>query len=506
MKPRSLIPHPQEIELKLALPTSDVARLAKQLARIPVLARRTASQQHLHNVYYDTAEQLLHQQRIALRIRRVGSEAQPQWLQTLKTGGSSHSALSQRGEWETAVPGNALALDALKATPWSALDPVGAIFQSLAPCFTTRFERTSWSVRRRDGSLIEVALDIGHIAAGGKSAPLCELELELRAGQPAALFDLAQQIARSIAVLPLSLSKAERGYALAQERLDMPLGAQPPKLTDDLSLSGAAGRVLGEMFGQFTTNLNALYRCDNPEVLHQARVGWRRFKSGLRLFKSGLTAGAIPSFEALQPLLELMGELRDLDVAGTDTLPPLADVYTAGDTRRVAAWQAMTRELRQAATLQRKSVRYALQAPAVGAALLAITQWLEGLSALPGPGGASVGRKESLRRWARHRIVRLHKQLKAASRDTGNPDSQHRARILAKRVRYGIEALRTLLPKKRRQRWHQQATSQQAQLGTARDVMRASALAAQLDADGLLVAFLRGIAVGQSRMGPHSGA
>lgn len=498
MKPDATARRPEEIELKLALPSSNPTSLARQLARTSLLARREATHQHLHNVYYDTPEQFLRRERIALRMRRVGSDQKPQWLQTLKTGGHGDSALSQRGEWEASVPCNRLALDVLKATPWSGIDPDGAVFRALAPCFVTSFERTSWSVRRRDGSLIEVALDIGHITAGGKSTPICELELELRAGKPAALFALAEQIARTIAVLPANVSKSERGYALVEDSLDTPLGAQPPKLTSDQSLRAAAGGVLREMFCQFTTNLNTLRTSDDPEVVHQARVGWRRFKSALRLFKPVLAAEAVPSWQALEPLLGFLGELRDLDVALTDTLPPLNDAYVAADPRRADAWEAMTKALRHAADLQRKSVRYALQVPSVGATLLAATRWLEGLSVPDGPGEAGIEPKLPLRPWARQRIARLHKQLKAARKDLGNPDSQHRARILAKRTRYGIEALGSLLPRKRSQRWRQQATSLQTGLGAARDVMQASALAARLEADGGLAEFLRGVAIGRS--------
>ena len=501
MKPVALIHRSQEIEFKLALPASGPSSLPKQLPRIPLLARRKPTHRHLHNTYYDTPEQVLRQKRIALRIRRVGSEAKPQWLQTLKTGGLGDSALSQRGEWEVPVPGAALSLEALKATPWSRIDPDGTVFAALAPSFVTTFERTSWSVRRRDGSLVEVALDVGQTVAGEKSTPICELELELLVGQPAALFDIAQQIARTLAVLPLTMSKAERGYALAQNCLDMPLRAQPPKLTPDLPLPEAARLVLREMFCQFTANLNALRTSDDPEVVHQARVGWRRLRSALRLFKPALALDAVPSWEALRPLLIFLGELRDLDVARTDTLPPLADAYTAGDARREKAWQATTQALTQAATLQRKSVRYALEVPAVGATLLAITQWLEGLSASPRPGNTKAEPKESLRRWARRRIVRLHEQLKVACKDTGNPDSQHRARILAKRMRYGIEALHPLLPKKHTQRWYQQATSLQTNIGATRDVIQAGALVARLEADLGLVEFLRGVAIGQTRPG-----
>lgn len=493
--------HPtQEIELKLALPTRDPAGLAKRLARVPILARRKPTQQPLHNVYFDTPDERLHHQRTALRIRRVGSDAHPQWLQTLKTSQRSDSALSQRGEWEVPVPSAALAWDALQATPWPGMDPDGSVFRALAPVFATQFERTCWTVRRRDGSVIEVALDLGHIVAGAKTTPICELELELLAGQPAALFEVAQQIASTIAVLPFNTSKAERGYALAQGSLDAALNARPPKLKNKLTLPAAAACVLREMFSQFTTNLNALRSSDDPEVVHQARVGWRRFRSALRLFKPALAEKAAPPWQALQPLLDFLGELRDLDVAGTDTLPPLADAYAAGDARRAQAWQAMAQALLQATQLQRKSVRYALQTPAVGAILLAITQWLEELSAPHAPGDAAPDEKVSLKRWSRRRISRQHRQLKTARKYPTHPDAQHRTRILAKRLRYSIEVLRTFLPRRRAKRWYQQAANLQLHLGAARDAMQAATLVKNLEADAELVEFLRGIAVGKQKL------
>ena len=98
MKSDHRAPPFKEIELKLALPTNDPAALAARLARSPLLARRKATRQHLHNVYYDTPEQDLRQALMALRIRTIGTESQPQWVQTLKIGGTSDSALGQRGE------------------------------------------------------------------------------------------------------------------------------------------------------------------------------------------------------------------------------------------------------------------------------------------------------------------------------------------------------------------------------------------------------------------------
>jgi len=162
----------QELELKLCLPGADPAVLAKRLARTPALARRKPLQQSLFNIYFDTPDQALRQRNVALRLRRVGSAAHPQWLQTLKTSTGERSALSQRGEWESEVPGPALELAALARTPWTGIDPDGRLFVALASCFVTRFERTLWLVRRRDGSAVEVALDIGQVEADGKQAPI----------------------------------------------------------------------------------------------------------------------------------------------------------------------------------------------------------------------------------------------------------------------------------------------------------------------------------------------
>lgn len=504
MKPDTGIRQPQEIELKLALPYTDPARLLKRLARVPALARQTATQLHLHNIYYDTPDQRLNRERIALRLRRTGNPANPVWLQTLKTGGHSDSALSQRGEWESSVHGPTLERQALDATPWADLDPDGALFEALAPCFVTIFERTCWTVRKRDGSIIEVALDIGQIESGGNSAPLCELELELLAGQPAALFYLAQQIARSVAVLPETRSKAVRGYALARGSLHQPLHARPSQLTQRQSLGEAAQSVLREAFCQFTANLQALRASDEPEVVHQARVGWRRFRTALRLFRPALSPEALPPLQPLHTLLALLGELRDLDVAGADTLPPLAQAYTAADADREKHWQNLLELITQAARLQRTAVRYALQTPAVGAALLAITQWLESgpapaaLAACASTPKSKIKPLPALRRWARKRSARLHDKLQAALKDPSQPDSQHQVRILAKRMRYSLDALAPLLKQRRTQRWQQQALALQTCLGSSRDLQQAAALAARLEAAPGLSEFLRGFAARQA--------
>lgn len=486
----------QEIELKLSLPGGNMADLAKCLALMPLLARRKAFKQTLHNIYYDTPDRALHQQRAVLRLRRVGSAAKPQWLQTLKTGANDASALSRRGEWETPVAGADLDLEALKPTPWADLDPDGRLFADLAPCFITSFERTSWLIRKRDGTQVEIALDIGQIEANGQHAPICELELELKAGHPSALFAIAHDIAQVVAVLPANQSKSERGFLLAQGGLCQPQRAQTSQLSQRLAKPELARRVLREVFAQFTMNLNVLCTSDDPEVVHQARIGWRRFKSGLRLFSKIPEMASPPPRLDLEPLLSCLGTLRNLDVALTETLPPLSEPYCAGNVLREKSWQILMTELTQAAVVGRKAVRYALQEPSVGANLLLLTEWLEVLTLAD----IAAEKKRELRHWAKRRVLRLHDRLQLAQQATVTPENQHRVRILAKRLRYGVEALRDLLPKRLADFCHDQATSLQRSLGSTRDVTQASTVVAVLDVEPNIAAFLRGVAVGSAVM------
>ncbi|MEI8325170.1 MAG: CHAD domain-containing protein [Betaproteobacteria bacterium] len=77
----------------------------------------------------------------------------------------------------------------------------------------------------------------------------------------------------------------------------------------------------------------------------------------------------------------------------------------------------------------------------------------------------------------------------------------HRAGILAKRLRYGIEALRPLLGKRRAHHGYEEAVERQGCIGTRRDLQQALALLDRLDADPGLREVVRGGAadVGLSR-------
>lgn len=217
----------QEIELKLAVDQEGLAALPE----LPLLADTAEPPLSLVNTYFDTPDGALERARVALRIRQIGERC----LQTLKTSGAGSGGLSQRGEWEWPIAGPELDLEGLAALP-PMHDLDRATLNALAPAFRTDFQRRTWQLRLAD-SHIELALDRGEIVAGQRRAEICELELELKAGKVAALWQLAEQLAEQLALRPSQTSKAARGAALGANRWTLPEEDGSPRASFDRAMT-----------------------------------------------------------------------------------------------------------------------------------------------------------------------------------------------------------------------------------------------------------------------------
>lgn len=193
----------QEIELKQAIPV----RQAPRLRQHPLLANRPLHKFCLRNIYLDTPDQALRQEKIALRRRLLGEE----WLLTIKTAATSEGGLSRRMEWEYPMPSDQLDFSTVDAPEIRALLELHASDLQLA--FRTDFVRTAWQLEYQD-SRIELALDLGYIRTRHRREAIHEVELELLSGQEQSLETLARQLRQTLPLLPLNPSKAARGFAL----------------------------------------------------------------------------------------------------------------------------------------------------------------------------------------------------------------------------------------------------------------------------------------------------
>lgn len=480
-------PDPVEIELKLALPPEQAALFQKLMAR-----RRSAPvQQVLLTRYFDTPDLALSMQGVALRVRKIGRR----WLQTLKTEGERQGGLSRRAEYEMAISNgkpdwNRFPAAALVWVP-------EALRAQLIPVFETHFTRTAWLVSGRGGAKIEVALDAGEvrtlkgIKAGTRSRPICEIELELKAGQPDALLALALGWAGKLDYLPLDVSKAERGARLARNEPAMPAKAEPLALHDDMSVEDGFVEIAQACLTQFQANLpgvlaplpNLLPQAGEGanvepqpiidiEYVHQARVALRRLRALLHLVR-GVCAVPDELQAGLRAWGAALGPVRDWDVLCSETLPAIAPHYIDAE-----AWQFGLGVLETRRTEARVAMRAAIRQQHPGAWLLAFQRWLmqQGWRDV-----SESGRKtqlSSLKKWARRKLEKRHRSIARAARDYAQmrPEQRHALRIAVKRQRYAAEFFQSLFSSRRQARYQTALQDVQDSLGQLNDRQVASRL------------------------------
>lgn len=225
----------KETEIKLRVSRETLIALREH----PLLKKRNKSgweRRELFNQYFDTPERDLAGAKVALRLRRDGDE----FIQTLKTRGQSVAGLSERNEYDWKLAKAKLDLKKLDDECWPAqlaeLDK-----KTIKPIFTTDFVREraeiAWG-RGKSKVVIEAALDLGKVIVGKQSEEICELELELREGEPAALLELAAELAATLPLMPCDISKAERGYRLFDAN-SYALSLPAPELSAETSLDDA---------------------------------------------------------------------------------------------------------------------------------------------------------------------------------------------------------------------------------------------------------------------------
>lgn len=212
----------QEIELKFIVSPHSVAEIKRCL-------NDWAPEHHpactLTNIYFETEDSQLRRQDMGLRIRGRDDR----YEMTMKTAGRVVGGLHQRPEYNVDLEKPELDLARFPQDIWPAEWDIVTLQARLTPLFTTHFQRETWIVTEGT-SRIECALDVGEISAQGLAEPLFELELELLEGEPEALFILARRLLELEGLRMGLLSKAARGYHLAQGapvREIKPLGTLP---------------------------------------------------------------------------------------------------------------------------------------------------------------------------------------------------------------------------------------------------------------------------------------
>lgn len=494
-----------EVELKLLVDS----KYKDALLQHPLLSSKGATKPHEQvqsDIYFDTPDLRLRGNNVGLRVRHVNGN----WIQNIKSGGVQ-GGVHSRDEWESPVAGPTPELARLREL----IDDkkVGrkvlgapALQNRLAPVFTTSFKRMVWDLQLKDGGRIECALDHGKIERNGKNVPISELELELKSGDPRQLFDLALGLQNDIPMHIGNRSKADRGYAMLSLQPEAAVKATRLALSTAMTVEQAFQAIAANCISQMEDNDQIVVKRHDVEGLHQMRVGMRRLRSALNMFK-GLLHLPEDMQKELDWLAGELGDARDWDVLAGSTLPAMAK-YVSDPTQIDGVQQAATEK----AKAHHVATAAAVDSPRYTHLMLSMSRWVQTMGWHDDKGATTAaGDKlaQPVVKFARKILKRDQRRLRTRAHNlrAATPEARHRLRIAAKKTRYAAEFFYSLFSPKIVRPYVDGLTRLQDELGLLNDAAVAERLLTSMpsgqpqlvESVGFVKGFLAARAIGDDK-------
>jgi CHAD domain-containing protein len=179
-----------------------------------------------------------------------------------------------------------------------------------------------------------VAIDKGEIRTckGDAVAPISEIELEFKKGDPRVIFDVALQLLEVGPIRIETRSKAERGFRLLGTDGLMPQAVCVGAITLDpaVRVEAALERIGRRCLTHLLSNEQAALT-GKPEGIHQMRVAIRRLRSALLALKRALPIKHYRwASKELRWLAHALGPVRNWDIFAACLLRPVAYALSAG--------------------------------------------------------------------------------------------------------------------------------------------------------------------------------
>ena len=303
----------------------------------------------------------------------------------------------------------------------------------LVPVARIRTVRTGVDLLDREGSLVaEVVDDEVSVLHGGRVATrFREVEVELGERAPAGLLEaVVGRLREAGAGPPDSTPKLVRALgARASEPPEVapvPLGKKPT--AGDLVHHAVAKSVARIMRHDPGVRIG-----DDPEDVHQARVGTRRLRSDLRTFAPLLEKEWLASLrDELRWLARALGAVRDADVL-LERLRRQAATLPEPDTGGLAP---LFRRLAKERDRARAELLDVLESPRYVAL---VGRLVDAARRPPCRKAAKARAADAVPELVAGPLGKLRKAVKALPDDPA-PEQLHQVRILAKRARYAAEA------------------------------------------------------------------
>ena len=312
----------KELELKVELTPQQLQRVGANPALDDLTVGKPVTRT-LRSIYFDTPDHRLREQGISLRLRAIGD----QWLQTIKAGKGLQNGIAENGDADIIVGMPEPDVGAIKDVRIRRTIQKALKASTLEPQFETVVTRTTRKLHSDKGDL-ELALDEGVVRAGNAENHVCEAELELKSGSPDCLLETAATLFSTEPIRLAEASKTERGYNLVLRRPDASIAPQTARhvtLDGGETCAEALSLFVEAAAAQITFNRHAVLETDDPEAVHQLRIGLRRLRSAVRAFRPLNDAPAARELEQYaRDLGRSVGKLRNADVFIESIYAPVA--------------------------------------------------------------------------------------------------------------------------------------------------------------------------------------
>lgn len=379
------------------------------------------SEEHLDAVYYDAKD--LRLVRAGVTVRHRSGRTGAVWTVTFAPPGAAGPA---RREVDVVLPAG--------PPPGEVLALVRAHLRAaeLVPVAHLRTRRRRLELLQADHVLAEVdddevsVLDGEHVAARYR-----EVTVEIAPDAPATLLDdLVARVRAAGAGAPDAMPRLVRALG--------PAALEPPDLVPvEVDESASTADLLRASFTASVRRLvehdPAVRLDDDPEAVHQARVGARRLRADLRTFQPVLDRDRVEAVvDELRWLGQVLGAVRDADVLAarldraSRRLPTEADQQAA---------RALVHRLEVERGRAQEQVVQALGSPRYAALLDQVVDLAHAPPVVAGTVPASDVLPELVGRQLRA-VAEAVDRLPA----TPDDDALHRVRKKAKRARYAAEA------------------------------------------------------------------
>lgn len=398
-----------------------------------------SAQERLISTYYDTPDLTLQRSGLSLRVRQQAGR----FIQTVKAEDTGRAGLLSRGEWEDSLDQNRPNPDAPQSGPH--LPRVGV---DLHPLLVTDVTRTLVEIEPKADTRIEVAIDEGEVRVVGDHAvePISEIELELKSGEVAALYDVALRLLEVAPVRIETRSKSARGYHLAAgKEPTLPVHAEPLVLDRDMPVETALEKIGRGCLAQLVGN-EAAVLSGQSEGVHQMRVAARRIRSVVSSLKEMLPVEDRDWIaEEVGWIARTLGPARNLDVFAGELLPSARTGLPDEP-----GWSDLGATLDSFRREAYSQVRDAIFAQRYAAAMLRLSRWFEasGWRWNQTAEQAALG-KSPIGEIAPHVLDRRQRRVRQRSKRFADrtPPERHKLRIAVKKLRYTTELFGSLFDK-----------------------------------------------------------